>query len=271
MNYADIIRMGVRNGQYPQYLYKYRTIESATRSLRQPSIYMNSIIDFNDPYEGHFVLEGANTFADWKCFLEQTAPCLSPDIIKYKANEMTRNPQEAQKLVNDIIQSNLANTGVFCLSTNNKNIPMWAYYAEEHKGICIEYDILQDEQLCDILLPVNYSNDYIRFNYLKDSSGVTKAIRQKAECWKHESEYRLIKLNKAKVAIDLTPKAISSIIFGCRFVEGKEDATKEFLELLHDPKYSHVKVKRCIQKLDSYELQIVDTSLDAVEKDFISV
>lgn len=49
-----LIQIAIEKGQYPSRLYKYRTLDSAIRSLQAPSIYLASVLEFNDPFEAHF-------------------------------------------------------------------------------------------------------------------------------------------------------------------------------------------------------------------------
>ncbi len=253
------VAQGILNEQYPRYLYKFRTLESAVRDLRIPSIYMNSIVNFNDPYEGHFVLDSKNTTVEWETFLQNIG--YKSSNIKKKAVYYAANPDKAQKLLEPIIRDNLEKSGVFCFSKGYDKIPMWAYYAEDHKGICIEYDPLQDEQLCDSLLPMNYSKDYVRFNYINEPFGVTRSITQKADCWAGEDEFRLIKVGEARKLLTINPQAITSVILGCKFADSvtkdpkRKELTKELLQLLLNPKYSHVILEVCQQNKNDYLLQ----------------
>ena len=43
----------------------------------------------------------------------------------------------------------------------NDNIQLWGYYANAHKGICVEYDIVQIQEDKRLLLaPVRYVKEY---------------------------------------------------------------------------------------------------------------
>jgi len=258
----QLIEKGIKNGQYPKRLYKYRSLTSAIRSLRKPSIYMSSIWEFNDPYEGHYVLDGNNSATEWENFISKTDPTIPSFVVKANAIKMESHPIEAKRIIDKEINDALLRSGVFCFSKKNKSIPMWSYYSEDHKGICVEYDPLQDKKLCDILLPVNYSDKYVKFNYLLHQSGPKDAITQKSSCWKHEGEYRLIKIDKADEVVEINPKAITSIILGCRFEESlvtdkkRKKRAKSLLKILKMRKFRHIVLKQCVQRKDKYALLI---------------
>ena len=41
-----------------------------------------------------------------------------------------------------------------CFSQDNDNAPMWAFYGDNHKGICIEYNFHKDMNFRDSVFPV---------------------------------------------------------------------------------------------------------------------
>lgn len=45
---------------------------------------------------------------------------------------------------------------VCCFSRSNDNLLLWAHYAENHKGICLEYDVTE-ESFSTQFIPVKYS------------------------------------------------------------------------------------------------------------------
>lgn len=94
-----------------------------------------------------------------------------------------------------------------CLTDDNNNLLMWTHYADNSKGICIEYDLLDVLDKYDTIpIPITYSN---RRNSLSPSYFIPKKFgvtyeeqiekdrevasiyTTKAECWKYENEYRI--------------------------------------------------------------------------------
>lgn len=76
---------------------------------------------------------------------------------------------------------------------------MWPHYANSHKGICIEYEITQQnlEEYNNSnellrLLPVSYRQQKPMTDYIT----LDNAIRAKASCWKYEEEVRLVYFGK---------------------------------------------------------------------------
>ena len=274
MTPKELVKIGVQSGQYPEFLYKYRTLETAIQYLEEPTIYASSILKFNDPFEGHFCLNPRNTFVELMGYFTKIAPTMSMQQKIILAQTLSANPQKEYELLEPNIRKDLEKTGVFCLSRDWNSILSWAYYSEDHKGICIEYKPILDEELCRHLLPVNYSDEYVEFNYINEPEGVTKVITQKAKCWQPENEIRVIKPGRANKIIPIHPKAVTAIILGCRFEESiinNEDRKQKLGDLIKKiskSKYKHLEIRKCKQRDNRYELYTERVSLEYLKELF---
>ena len=117
------------------------------------------------------------------------------------------------ELVNELINS-YKKILIGCFTTRFlDNLPMWAHYANNHMGICLEYEIINPEKI----FPISYENERIQANVaiMNCLSLITKDIKGnitpkekedlnfyqsilfhnnliKDTSWKYEDEYRLI-------------------------------------------------------------------------------
>ena len=82
----------------------------------------------------------------------------------------------------------------FCsLSTSNKFVLMWAYYAEGHKGYCIEIDTNESHIEKKDLVKIKYNNDRPKYDPSKDEMAenfVRTLLSRKYTDWAHEDEWR---------------------------------------------------------------------------------
>ncbi|MBO4468676.1 MAG: DUF2971 domain-containing protein, partial [Clostridia bacterium] len=82
---------------------------------------------------------------------------------------------------------------IACFSETKASIPMWAYYANNHKGVCLEYDLSrldsnnEDENELKKAFYKIYYSDCRPTEGQKDSAFVVKGLQ-----WAHEQEWRLI-------------------------------------------------------------------------------
>jgi len=87
------------------------------------------------------------------------------------------------------------------LSESNNIVPLWAHYADDHKGVCIEYDLsLNDFPFEEPCFPINYVEhaDYTEeINQLhNDNRNKLKILEEpflkKSIDWSYEKEWRVL-------------------------------------------------------------------------------
>lgn len=93
-----------------------------------------------------------------------------------------------------------------CFSEAKNSTLMWSHYADNNRGICVEYDFekIKANSLYYCLFPVCYTQspisvyDFFRRNeeLYSIELGVLISVLNKASCWKYEKEWRLVLLNE---------------------------------------------------------------------------
>lgn len=162
-------------------------------SLRNGELWLSSPAAFNDPFDSlHHI----------GC--EELAKKIFDDLVfkefKYKKPKYI-NYKEKEKLIiswtnryKNTFEHIKNNTYMTCFSEKTSLISdsMWSYYANCHKGFCVEYDFATLSK-CSIM-PVLYTKKYRMLNAVTNnvrefSCGITfnKAIE-----WKHEKEWRIV-------------------------------------------------------------------------------
>ena len=209
LKYLEMIRMNpqeakkYKNSFIPDTLFKYfKLTEDKTRNekrfktLASAELHLGTYDDYNDPFEGTFLL------IDEKKLSEYGWPY---GVVS----------QLYKNLVNGYKICSLADT-------DEQDMPMWAYYANGHKGFCVEYKLSPKQK--DYIFPVSYEikrqratslmanlvNDTIKvannnpranisdkLNLLDEDSSranilIFLSIATKHESWKHEKEFRII-------------------------------------------------------------------------------
>ena len=88
---------------------------------------------------------------------------------------------------------------VCCFSTANDINSMWAHYADNHNGFCIEYDFRslgEDDLLTSLLFPVLYKDDnrvlVDDIDKIDGNIGLLAATLKETRDWGTESEWRLV-------------------------------------------------------------------------------
>jgi hypothetical protein len=80
--------------------------------------------------------------------------------------------------------------GMLCFSSTYESPIMWSHYADRHKGICLIFEVLEEN-----IIPVNYLDKPKKID-LKEKKSITpidvqSIISNKSNLWKYENECRI--------------------------------------------------------------------------------
>lgn len=142
------------------------------------------------------------------------------------------------------------NFGVCCLNHNPLNILMWSHYAQDHTGFLIEFKFLKRElnkgaSLLEFLpIPVNYAkimpivSKSDRLNL--DQMVITeKVYLTKAEEWKYEKEFRILKYGISDPIQDFSQqKFLCSVIAGLKMNATNREELEKICEENNIPFYT---------------------------------
>ncbi|MEH7385252.1 DUF2971 domain-containing protein [Bacillus sp. JJ1521] len=207
----------------PKKLYKYQPISGAKRSSRLNSIKENKLwfcksTGLNDPFDCQPTyfneLEILNTIKETN-----------------RPNKNTVSDEVILEGIKRMLTDFKSNVSVVCFSETPFNMPMWGNYADNHKGICVEYNFNQLEhtnEFTKMMYPVGYEeNRYDISNILKGLI-IEKydhklyllffLLLLKHNSWEYEKEWRVLNLhlepNTKKGSLENCPVHPSAIYFG---------------------------------------------------------
>ena len=134
---------------------------------------------------------------------------------------------------------------IYSLSSEYNNFLMWSHYSNEHKGICIAYDISNINEYNNIILKkVRYTNSVILGDYehifdnyaLNLESHFISLFYLKHKNWQYENEYRIIADTKEEYIY----LPIKAIYFG---MNASDDDIKLIKSLVKDDTVKFYKMK----------------------------
>lgn len=249
----------LKHEHIPKSLYKYQPISDSIRDDRLKSIKENKIWLTKAPY------------------LNDPFDCQPTYYNEDKLRNIIKNERVQEKtgksvdyLIDAVNQSLFMfrkNIKVACFSEDKFNMPLWGNYADNHRGICIEYDFTQlevDNEFTKMLYPVGYDdNRYDITNILKSIiSDDFKSnpyilfflVLMKHKSWEYEKEWRVISFDfdgttekGSYIKCPVKPKAI---YFGLNCSEKDIEEVASLIDLnktklckmeLHNNKYFHLK------------------------------
>lgn len=130
------------------------------------------------------------------------------------------NPAVNEALSEIAGQRERKDSSALSFSSESNNELMWAFYAEEHRGICLEFD--GEHSFFDSIRPVTYSQVP---PIAKEHEPIDLAF-YKSLAWKHQAEWRLLPDNAFhKFPVEL----LRRVILGYRFPEAEYQALVQSL------------------------------------------
>lgn len=206
-------------------LYKYRDYKSLYRddyfTLRE--VHFSSPRQMNDPFDIHPYVKHLSD--EDKQQLIKTCG-IGKFFSSDEIGKGIRNLSGADLYYS--VQEVLSHVYILSLSKTYKSIQMWAHYADQHRGICVGFDISMDKACFSSPCDVIYKEERAQINLLElydlnptsIKAQIRKAITTKQEQWGYEEEVRCLhEFSEQERAEQRTNKvfnkaAIKEIVFG---------------------------------------------------------
>lgn len=182
----------------PVKLYKYQPIndhvrEQRLKSIKENNIWVSKATTLNDPFDcnSHYFDE------------KELAELIEQANIDLRTG---RTSNELIENLHETLELNRKDMQICSLTSKVNNMPMWSHYADNHKGICIEYDFTyvdSNDQFTDRLFAVKYVPKRLKITkylfYLLDN--IHRGVRPnmyllyflnmaKHISWEYEGEWR---------------------------------------------------------------------------------
>lgn len=251
-----------KNHVVPERLYKYKPINEYTLMLIQGNeIYHNGVNSFNDPFDGinGFHLEFKET--DIIDFVNSVFKKGSNEEIEDTIKFYIGDPIKFQEIIEHYFQEIIKNYGISCFTKKYDNLLMWAHYSENHSGLCLEFNFLDEIndfndkkiKLEEFNIPhlrkVNYTNSNVEINYKQFVQESFTPVYTKTKVWEYEEEFRSI---RPKVGLyPFSKKCLKSIFFGLNCVD--EDIQR-VIKLVTKCDYHDVNFYKMEKKKNSNQL-----------------
>ena len=172
------------------------------------------------------IVNEALSFAKPKVFNDPLDPILREWMNLKQKSSVSKQDKRLFKYLKNSLES----LRICCLSRRGDSIQlnplMWAHYADEHRGVCLKFDLLNDLDTFYFPKKVDYNQTYLQYNYLQNPSKASEAIWHKSSDWAYEKEYRIIKPTYHGL-MDVNPDAFVGVIIGCRCDKVDEQKIKD--------------------------------------------
>lgn len=244
----DTLKQAVLAGRYPRFLYKYMPINDNTKSsLIERYLWFAKFEDFNDPYEGKVRKDHSYTPYDLEAFIKKR----QLNLTKYDIQQLI---SDADSYIDEGMEKTYNGARTCCFSLINDNMLMWSHYADKHKGLCLELDVLADTtNVFRLLMPIQYTNIRESCNYVRDDFSYIRCFAlTKSLDWSYEKEYRSLAIGLADQRFPFDIKMLKRVVFGCKTNEKDIEMVKSWLP--KSMNYSKCKLNEYEFKLDIIDL-----------------
>lgn len=264
----------------PQCLYKYRAFNVNTlRMLTKAEVYYANPEAFNDPLDSKPSIQVDTDLQSLENLLRRMlvqarGQNVADRIINEHRYMSTRASKGAeyftQSLANEVLmllRKDFGAQGVLSLAERWDCPLMWSHYADEHRGVCIEYDM--SDHVFEGLEPVDYRkprsirvSDLVDWKINRSDSAEQEILRTfyfaKAPQWRYEREWRDI---RSCSGADSAPARVSAIYFGLRCDPSVATTTVK----LHARSEHRVKFYKVDVAENSFRLKRFAVDVDEIE------
>ncbi len=213
----------------PQSLYKFFKWHRFISLISTGELYFSNPLDFNDPYDCIQQLDfPSSSEGDINDFIlkmasDQRKKLTPADLLSLRTNITLLNNfyRKAGKTA-------ARNVGVTCFTEKLQSFPMWAHYADNHKGVAVEFSSQHLEKLHPMinLWPVSYTSTFPTVGEWMENEKKTSddnlpflkmLLTRKCDQWKQEQEWRLVNLQyPSQKTIKYGTQIITKIFLGAQ-------------------------------------------------------
>lgn len=205
-------------------------------------------------------------FVRFVCSLQPQGKSMSQKEILEARTQLEQNPQLRREILEDTARKSFASIPrrwrIYCLTPQPDSILMWSHYAENHRGISLEFSAAN--QMFGSAEEVRYESSYPRWTPQACLTEGARVLLTKSDAWRYEQEFRIIafgeevdeSLKEHPLAVKdgflkFPPKALNAVIVGC-------NADYETIKSLVESTAPDVRVKRAIRSPAGYQIHISD-------------
>jgi hypothetical protein len=254
-------------GISPLYHYQGYNREHLIDLLTQKRVYCARPGQLNDPWDCRPWFDAASLddpdnlrrYFDW---VHSYTPQKPPDALReaYEA-KLTSDPKARADAVDQFsrnVREQFEDRRIYCLTPYPDSTLMWSHYANDHKGICLEFGT--DNPLIATAREVDYQGVYpVWIPHEMGPDELRQTIFTKAKDWIYETEFRILGIPTAPGSpmqldgdfLTLPEGSLKSIILGCESPQSEIEAiVVEFAPTLL--------VRRAIRAFNAYRLFITN-------------
>lgn len=224
----------------PRQLFKFRTWpkgdKNYTRNLLEEGVlYCSGPREFDDPHDSQLGAHATGSDLDIDRWLRLDMGAIPALMRKYELssitqlNEQTVTDTEDRAILAAMGRRNTRrHTRVLCLSGEWANELMWAFYADNHFGLCLCFNT--EPEFFQNAKPVLYTHSPVDVEHLVNSRAeVDHMAYCKSLAWQFQKEWRIIFPGDEPKKVQFPKESLEAVILGYRFSEPHFQDLKQVL------------------------------------------
>ncbi|EOX1542477.1 DUF2971 domain-containing protein, partial [Vibrio cholerae] len=251
-------------------LYKYLPFDNGAKCLlKDGTLKFSSYDTFNDPFDcvvSYDLEEAERYMSSRKDLIKAVGDKIGLSPAKRLQNRRMMLKRLERSLINGTASSDLAKEwGVCCLSSRPDNILMWSHYADNHKGLLIEFTTNQNHagmmtapEYYLAAWPIEYTENMpVRKLSVRDFDAVKEQFLCKSIDWAYEKEHRCLSYRNGPGIYPFDKTMVTRVIAGVRMSEENFIELKRLVEQFEASAGTKVELKRAEMVKGKYQLNVV--------------
>jgi hypothetical protein len=232
----------------PDVIYKYRDYDNEwnRKTLFDYELYMASMSQFNDPFEGKLPFQyRPEDLTSEKIFLKliEDGRLRFPEWSEEELHKNAYEKQQEDFLNDDVHMKSIhkmstelieKNFGILSLAENPKNYLMWSHYAKSHTGFAVGFDKhTLFHTINGAMGKVIYDDEFPSMSLFDSDKTIGEfhtLLSTKSKIWEYEKEVRVTKHKASKGTIPYPKEMIKEIYFGASMAQENKDKIISFIK-----------------------------------------
>lgn len=238
----------------PASVYKYYGDSSLNLdALKSDKMWYSAPCNFNDVFDCDVTVDEDQLFSSIQAYPGMQGVRRGSPMWK----QMKIQAKSSARGMREMFSQMRSQMGITCLSELDDSLLMWAHYANNHRGMCVEYELMEiNRQLKFTPIPIVYSENRACIGALnpdtvgRDTTKVfLESLTAKSSEWSYEKEWRIIRddgacgdrwdAEKKGALLDMIRPV--SVTLGCM---AKQEFSKEVQEYCKDNQINLYRMER---------------------------
>ena len=253
----------VVSDRIPKHVYKYKSLAGKSKDhvrdlVVNQRLYFPAPSDLNDPFECRPNLTTSATADQQRRYIDGLVKRMNPEasrpVRRRIAQEVRSDPAKFRATMMASTQATLSAMGVFSLSSNPLDLLMWPHYADNHRGVCVRFDLEALMDAGEMPFPVEYADERPHCDMILEPTvdWLNKAVLTKGRPWEYEREWRIVRNCGGRKVLTLTEHTVDGVLLGANVPEADRALVLQWAQEAGRP----VAVGQASFHPTAYELQV---------------